>query len=323
MRVLAPIVAALVVGVCASSARADRAFAPGSAITAVDTAAGSIAAGIAWSPRACEGVVLWDPPAFTRYTFRVPGPCPQTSTGRGIAAVSVLPSRALFLSYVGGNSREWRLWTATPTARRPRLLRTATADADQPSPITVGNGGRWGAPYAVGRDVVVLGANGSRVLTWRAPAAVVALADSNAMVAVALANGDVVSLQEQTGKQLARASFPAGTVREVRPITGGLVVQADGGVTLRRGAIVRDLDIPAGARMVGYVDGWLAYVLSGEIRAYSWQKRQDVLIRDVGGTVLADDDANGLTWATRGTLCWSTRAYVSSGTHPVAGGCGR
>lgn len=323
MRLLAPIVAALILGVVASSARADRAYTPGAAVTSIDTSAGSLAAGTAWSRQRCEGVVLWRPPLFSRYTFRVPGPCPQTSTGRGVAAVSVVADRVLFLSYVGGNTREWRLWTVTPTARRPRLLRTATADADEPSPIVVGNGGRWGVPYAVGRDVVLLDATGARGLSWTAPAPVVALAENNAMLAVALANGDVVSLRERTGEQLASASFPAGTVREARPITGGLVVQTTDGVSLHKGNVVRDLAVPAGARMIGYVDGWVAYVLHGQIRAYSWQKRQDVLIRDVGGSVLADFDANGLVWAARGTLCWSTRAYVFSATHPVAAGCGR
>ena len=323
MRRVAPILAVVLVGMCASSARADRAFAPGAAVTAVDTAAGDVAAGVAWSPKACEGVVLWIPPLFARYRFRVPGPCPQTSTGRGIAAVSVVPShRVVFLSYVGGNTREWRLWTVTPTAQRPRLLRTATADADEPSPIVVGNGGRFGAPYAVGRDVVLLAADGSRSLTWRAPAAVVALAENNGTLAVGLANGDVVALQDSTGKQLAEAAYPAGDVLAVRAVAGGFVVQTKEGVSLHKGTVDRDLAVPAAARIVGYVDGWVAYVLGGAIRAYSWQKRQDVLIRRVDGPVLADYDANGLSWASRGTLCWSTRTYVF-GRHPIAAGCGR
>ena len=323
MRLLAAVVPVLLVGVCVSAAHADRVYSPGAAVTAVDTAGYSVAAGVGWSARACEGVVLWRPPLFTRYTFRVPGPCPQTSTGRGVSAVSVVSDRVVFLSYVGGNTREWRLWTVTPTAPRPRLVRTASADADQPSPIVLGNGGVWGVPYAVGRDVVLLSATGARALAWTAPAPVVALAENNAMLAVGLADGSVVSLQESTGKQLATATFPAGHVRDVRPITGGLVVQTTDGVTLQKGKVVRELGVPPAARMIGYVDGWAGYVLHGQIRAYSWQKRQDVLIRDVGGDVLADFDANGLAWAAGGTLCWSTRTYVFSTTHPVAAGCGR
>jgi len=87
VRLLAAVVPVLLVGVCVSSAHADRDYSPGAAVTAVDTAAYSVAAGVGWSARACEGVVLWRPPLFTRYTFRVPGPCPQTSTGRGVSAV--------------------------------------------------------------------------------------------------------------------------------------------------------------------------------------------------------------------------------------------
>ena len=131
------VAAAAVVGGLAAAARADRGWAPpaGAGVGPVDVAYGSFAGGIGWTRSTCEGAVLWLPGERQRWLFRVPGPCPATSTGRGVSAVAVSSQRVVFLSYVGGNTREWRLWTATPTAKRPRLLRTASADADAPSPI--------------------------------------------------------------------------------------------------------------------------------------------------------------------------------------------
>ena len=99
--------------------------------------------------------------------------------------------RIVFFSFVGGNTREWRLWTATPTAKRPRLLRTASADADAPSPILLGNGGEEGIPWAVGRDVFVLAGDGHRALTWHAPADIVSLNEHSGLVAATLADGTV------------------------------------------------------------------------------------------------------------------------------------
>src|SRR6185437_9493788 len=108
------VAAAAVVGGLAAAARADRGWAPpAGAVGPVDVAYGSFAGGIGWTRSTCEGAVLWLPGIRQRWLFHVSGPCPETSTGRGVSAVAVSSQRIAFLSYVGGNTREWRLWTAT------------------------------------------------------------------------------------------------------------------------------------------------------------------------------------------------------------------
>jgi hypothetical protein len=66
--------------------------------------------------RRCHEVRRWD--VATRGDVRVASHCfVSTSTGSGIAAVSVAGGRALWLTYIGGNTREWSLWTKRGTAR--------------------------------------------------------------------------------------------------------------------------------------------------------------------------------------------------------------
>src|SRR4029450_4323729 len=75
-------------------------------------------------------------------------------------------NRALWLHFVGGNQRDWSVWTASTTRLLPRRLAATTVDVDSPAPMVVGHGdaSRFGEllPYAVGRNVVGLRGNGSR-----------------------------------------------------------------------------------------------------------------------------------------------------------------
>ena len=64
--------------------------------------------------------------------------CPQTSTGTGIAGIESSAARVLWLSYTGGNTREWSLYTATTSARKGRLLRFVARDVDGPPGIVLG-----------------------------------------------------------------------------------------------------------------------------------------------------------------------------------------
>jgi len=199
------IAAVVVIGGLAAAAHADRGWAPPAraAVGPVDVSAGSFAGAVGWTHAACEGAVLWLPGIRQRWLFHVPGRCPETSTGRGVSAVAVTDQRIAFLSFVGGNTREWRLWTATPTAKRPRLLRMASADADAASPILLGNGGEAGIPYAVGRDVFVVAGDGHRAATWHAPADIVSLNVHSGTLAATLADGTVQTV-------LVRPSSSAG-----------------------------------------------------------------------------------------------------------------
>src|SRR6058998_811576 len=113
-------------------------------------------------------------------------------SGRRVAAVSTDGERVVWLAYAGGNIRDWLLWTATPTARTPHRLRFRSADVDAPPPILLGNGGEGGIPYALGRDVIVIGPRGRRALFCRAPARVVALAQGAGKVGALLETGHLL-----------------------------------------------------------------------------------------------------------------------------------
>jgi hypothetical protein len=305
-RIALALATAAAAGGLATIAHADRGWAPpaGAGVGPVDVSAGSFAGGTGWTPATCEGAVLWVPGIRQRWLFHVPGPCPATSTGRGVSAVAVSGRRVVFLSYVGGNTRDWRLWTATPTAKRPRLLRTASADAGSASPILLGNGGEAGIPYAVGRDVVVLAGDGHRVLTWDAPADIVSLNVHAGSLAATLADEtvQVVSLLRTTSV----ASYDQPGARAAEAITGGVVIEGTDGIHLRKGSQALRFDVPAGARMIGYTDGWLVYGLGRRIHLYSYQQSQDVLARTVrAAPISADADRGGMGWRNGGTLCWS------------------
>jgi hypothetical protein len=317
--------AALVAGISAAAPRADRGWTPpaGARGGAVDVAAGSFAAGISWTRSACEGAVLWLPGLRQRWLFRVPGPCPATSTGRGIAAVSVSGERVAFLSYVGGNTREWRLWTATRTARRARLIRSASADADGPSPILLGNGGEEGIPHAVGRDVVVMAPDGHRELSWRAPADLVGLDEHSGTLAATLVDGRVVAVS-LSRRNAAPTSYEQPGARAAVPIAGGVVIDATDGIYLHKGARSVRFDVPAGAHLIGYSDGWLVYASGREIHLYSYRQRQDVVARRVRSTpVTADADRGGMGWTNGGSLCWSIFSYLQGKPLPFSAVCDR
>ena len=303
----------------------DRSWRAPVPLTAVDTSWAAVAGGLAWRPGACEGAVVWVPEAFTRWTVQVPGPCPAVSTGRGVSAVAATAypvERVAFLSFVGGNTREWRLWTATQTARRPRLLRTASADAGSPSPIVLGDAGQDGIVYAVGREVVVLGANGRRVLTWHAPARVVAVTDGPGRLAVTRSDGSVDVVAARGGAVLFRAAHSPGDVLEAVPFLTGVAVETSGGleVDLQNGAVT-DLDVGRGAHLVGYAEGRLAYRRGNELRLVSWRTRKDVLLRRLRPGAFASYDLRGLAWTSGRTLCWATAIYADRGAHPNAPGC--
>ncbi len=319
------VAAVVVVGGLAAAAHADRGWAPpaGAAVGPVDVSAGSFAGAIGWTHFTCEGAILWLPGIRQRWLFHVPGPCPETSTGRGVSAVAVSDQRIVFLSFVGGNTREWRLWTATPTAKRPRLLRTASADADAASPILLGNGGEAGVPYAVGRDVFVLAGDGHRVLTWHAPADIVSLNVHSGMLAATLADETVQTLLVRPSTTTS-VSYAQPGARAAEAIAGGVVIEAADGIHLRKGSRALRFDVPAGARLLGYSDGWLVYAAGREIHLYSYQRKQDILARTVrSGPVAADADRGGMGWTNGGTLCWSIFSYLRGKPIPFSAACDR
>jgi hypothetical protein len=305
-------VLALATAATAGGAAFDRGYTAGAQVSALDETAAAVATGLAWTPRSCEAVVLWQPDFFTRRTFRAPGPCERTSTGRGVAAVSTDGERVVWLAYAGGNIRDWLLWTATPTARTPRRLRFRSADVDAPPPIVLGNGGEGGIPYALGRDVIVIGPRGRRALFWRAPARVVALAEGARKVGALLETGHllVVGLG---GGATTDLDYAPNEVRAFRISAVGAVVQTSTRIEIRTARRRTPLLARAGARLVGFVDGQLVYALGDQIRGYTRGTGRDVLLRRVRRPFRAEYDRRGLAWVSGRRVCWAVRVVVEAG----------
>jgi hypothetical protein len=198
----------------------------------------------------CGDVRVWRPPA--RVASRLASPrCEVTSTGSGVAGLALAGTRALWLSYTGGNIREWSLWTASTTRPRPRRLRFLARDVDAPAPIVVGDGdsSRLGdlLPYAAGRTVIALRANGSRRFAWVAPGRVAALSALGGELAVAQEGGQVTVL-DATGRVLRLERF-SGAADAVRITGNGLLVQRGRTLELRAGQSARMFSLLRGVRL--------------------------------------------------------------------------
>lgn len=176
--------------------------------------------------------------------------CDVTSTGSRIDAVAIAGNRVLWRYYIGGNFRDWSLFTATTTALRARRLRFVTRETGDFEPIVIGEGDttRYGdvLPYAVDREVVVLRPNGTRAFAWTAPGPVAALGANWGSVAVALRDGRIFVLEDGA----VRRSWTAGRFPYAVFVTGnGIASQRERTVELRTGSSTRRWPIPLHARL--------------------------------------------------------------------------
>lgn len=283
--VLPAVLAALVLAAPAG------ALTPPAPVTALAAAGGRIAYATAWTPRSCERVATVGAWSYA------PRLCPALSTGRGVAAIAVSGKRTLWLSYAGGNIREWSLLTATRAAPRPRLLRFVAQDVDLPAPIVVGPAGSSLLPYAVGRDVVVLRPSGARAFTWTAPARVVALSASGSVVVVAQADGRVSLVSG--GRETSSQQF-GGPPLAAFAANGALVVQVGPALELRAPATARTWALPAGAQLEGANAAGLAvYVVRGRVHLLDLSSGGD---RSIGPGTQARLDGGRLVVATAGRI---------------------
>jgi hypothetical protein len=230
------------------------------------------------------------------------------STGQGVWDVAVATNRLLWITYGGGNIREWTLWTATTTRRTPRQVRFVARDVDAPPPIVVGPGTSYAVPYAVGREIVYLTDRGEalfrttvdapvRELTShplirpRGPAAVVAL----------LASNELIGLGE-SGAEAFRVPVPAGVSaiayddRRAILYQVGSVVHADTG----------DVALPAGALMVDASRGLILWMRAGDLGVTSTTTKASRRLVDGSRArpVVGQLELSGLAWARARQVFW-------------------
>lgn len=264
----------------------------------------SFALMVARSKTDCDHVELWNTDTKGVWRFGKPGPCTNLgSTGNGISAVGVSGTRALWVRYGGGNTREWQLMTATTTQKTPRQLRFVGQDVDLPSPFVIGDStGGLGIPYATGKEIVLLGANG---------VAVFKVTDSSKIVRVTAGKGPggaVVAAQRETGEVvLYRANgsvakvypYAAGAVKAMALAPGGLVAQLPGAVQVQAPSGLKVVNLPAGATMIDYAEGRILYTLGTEVHSFKVANASDTLLLKgaPGMPIFATQDTHGLGWA--------------------------
>jgi hypothetical protein len=233
----------------------------------------------------------------------------ETSTGTGIAAVSVATTRVVWLAYTGGNIREWSLFTARVPGAKPLRLRFTSRSVDGPAPIVVGQGTPQGIPYAVNREVVYLGEDGTRLFK-------VIVSDPVRMIAAGPGpNGVRVVVLTSAGKILAFGAdgnpaaddvVPSGPVRALRLFAGGVAYQIGSLVYVLTPTVEQLVTLPGGATMVDAAVGRILYERAGDIGATTIATGSDVLL--VNGTPAKPAhgqlEAAGFAWTSGSTVNW-------------------
>ena len=257
----------------------------------------------------CHEVRLWD--VATRGDRRLASHCfVSASTGSGVASVIATEGRALWLTYTGGNIREWSLWTKGGQAKAKRLA-VLPADVDGPPPVILGSVWEGSLPYATGRTIVVLAPNGSRRFALTAADRVVSLSAHSRGYAAVLANGSVLTISP-AGKLIRERAFAPGAVQSAVLAAPGLIVETAAGLEIHGTGPVRTIPLPQGARFLGYSEGIAAYATGRELRLRRLANGQDRLFRRLEPRFHAQLGRRGLSYASGRTLGFSVWAIVSS-----------
>jgi len=262
--------AALLVLVPVAAAASVRSVTAPAPVGALELDGGRVVYATGRSARDCNRVFVWNltTRGVTKLGRRTH--CEQTSTGNEIAAVSIAGKRVLWLHYVGGNIRDWSLWTATTTRPAPIRLRLVSHDVDAPAPIVIGQGdsSKLGdlLPYAVDRIVVALRANGSRAFTWTAPARVVGLAARDGELAVAT-EGGVVTVLDARGRVLRTERY--GTEIDAVRITGDALVVQRGRTLELRGGRTAIYSLVGGVKLADADGDRAVLVGGGKVRMFN------------------------------------------------------
>jgi hypothetical protein len=255
----------------------------------------------------CARIGLWDLSRNRRFLFASKEQClEEGSTGQGVWNVAVAGHRLLWLTYAGGNFREWTLWTATTTRRQPRQLRFVARDVDSPAPIVIGPGTAEGVPYAVDRQVVYLADNGAAIFRTTVAAPVRAIAagpgPNGVRVAALLASGLVVGLDRGGQNVTTLDRFPASPVAALRVTPRGIAFQEQNEVEFDD-ALVK---IPRGATMVDVAQGRILWTRAGDLGATTIATGRSV--RLVDGTpekpACGQIEPQGVAWSVGRAVRW-------------------
>jgi hypothetical protein len=307
MRRLLPfaLLLALVPAAAAATAREQPAAGP---ISAVSIAGTELAYADEYKPR-CHEIRVWD--VATRGDKRLATYCfVSTSTGSGVAGVIATGGRALWLTYIGGNIREWSLWTKSGNAKARRIA-FLTADVDGPPPVILGSVWEGSLPYATGNKIVVLAPNGSRRFTLTAPDRVVSLSAHSRGYAAVLESGNVLTISLE-GKLLREREFEPGLVQNAVLAAPGLIVKTRTAVEILNGDATRLIPLPLGSRFLGYSQGILAYGIGRQLRLKQTANGNDTLFRTLVPGFQAQLGRRGIVYGSNRTLGFTAWALVAT-----------
>lgn len=263
------------------------------------------------SPSECR-VKVWSVGKGSVSTFglpKTPSCTVETSTGSGIAGVSVAAGRAVWLAYTGGNVREWSLFTARVPGAKPLRLRFAARNVDGRPPIVLGPGLAHAVPYAVNREIVLLGEDGVRLFRVVAPDPVRMIAAGtgpNGVRVVALTEADRILALTADGSAAADDITPAGPVRALALFAGGVAYQVGSLVYVVAPGSEELVTLPAGATMVDAAVGRILYERAGDIGAVTVATGADVTLVDGTPSRPAHGrlEPAGLAWSIGRTVNW-------------------
>ena len=251
----------------------------------------------------CARIGFWNTRANRRYVFDAKEQCLElTGTGQGVWDVAVATNRLLWITYGGGNIREWTLWTATTTRTKPRQLRFVARDVDARAPIVIGPGTAEGVPYAVDSRIVYLGDDGKAIFKATVDGPVRAIAGGSGprgtRVAAVIGDSVVVGL-DRDGQQVVVWEYTGRVVTAVRVSWRGLVVQAGNDVYIR-GTRIR---LPSGTTLVDVAEDRILWERAGDVGTTTIPTGKTTLLVDGSPArpALGQLEAQGFAWG-RGKL---------------------
>jgi len=284
--------------------------APGDVTTVRDgTVLGIAAAGSLVSATLDQGAVecrhaeLWN--AATNKATHLGKKVACDSPG-GVRGPSLVGKRALWATNVGGNLRDWTVWTATPTSPTPKVLaKVPSVDASDPDPVVIGKAGAGIVAYAVGTAVTALHADGSTAWKLTAPAVVTLLtsgdpySQGSEITSIFTADGKAL-IVDGTGKVLT-TGLSDGISVLCMPLGGGMMGQK-ANVLAIVGQPVKTIPVPANARLVGCVPDVAIYRVGAKVSGIRISTGKTAVL--LTGTKVVAISPQGLAWATKGTLHW-------------------
>lgn len=227
----------------------------------------------------------------------------------GIRGPSVIGNRAVWATNVGGNLRDWTVWTATTTSPVPRALATVQGiAADDPDPVVIGRAGAGIVAYAVGPNVTALRANGTTAWKQTATAAVRVIASGDtpgyAGVTGMIAADGSAAILDATGKVIVKG-ISSGATDECL-MKSAAVGMAPGLIVYTRTSPATQFAVPKQAKLLGCAAGIVIYRVGPTIKGIRLSTGKMAAL--LSGTTVAAISRKGLAWATGSTLHWRPAA---------------